>query len=196
MKRWPLYLILVIAIGTPVVSTLFYFYAPPENSTNLGELITPVSLPQGVLPPNQTTEQVWHLLTIADAECDLACQQRLCLIHQIRLVNLGDKDRIGRVWLQTGSNTPPTQLSMEPGCGRNLAAAHKTLDHIDILTEVITAALPANWSTQLPGNGTNAQHFFYIVDPQENIIMRYPESTAAKDIAKDLKRLLRLSRRA
>lgn len=197
-KRWPLILILVIAVGTPLLATALFFFAPPTGTTNRGELLEPLPLPDGIVLPAVGTEEIWHLLAIGPAACDLACQQRLCLVHQIRLVHLGEKDRIGRIWLIEGATATPTELTMEPGCGRDLPAAHATLDPIDILGGVNSVRLPAGWLQQLPAPaaGSARDAYLYIVDPQARVIMRYPAQTPASHIAKDLGRLLRLSQRA
>lgn len=196
-SRWPAILIVAVAVATPLLSTALFLYAPPSDTTNRGELLTPVALPAGFLPVTAGTTSTWHLLAIGTPDCDVACQQRLCLIHQVRLVHLGEKDRIGRLWLLTGAGTPPAHLTMEPGCGHQLPAAQVPLDPIDILTGVTVVPEDAALLAALPQDARGDRDgYLYLVDPNNRVIMRYPRGTPAQDIAKDLGRLLRLSRRA
>ena len=191
-------LIVTIAVGSFVLATLTFYFFPPANSTNKGELIDAVLLPKDIVVPTQATDEAtWHLLSISSADCDLSCQQRLCLLNQIRLVHLRDKDRIAKLWLTIDDEKHPEELTMEPGCGRNLAAANANLTPINLLHELTIKLMPANLLDNLPAVASNQskESYLYIVDPQANIIMRYPSTTPAKDIAKDLGRLLRLSRR-
>lgn len=194
--RWPLYVIIAVAVGTPLLSTALYFLAPPSGTTNRGELIEPVELAGGILPEPGTSEEVWHLLALGESGCGEECKARLCTLRQVRLVHLGEKDRIGRVWLLTEGDGPPAELTMEPGCGRGLEAADSAeLGEIDILDGVTVAPIPGGLLDRLPEAADRASHL-YLVDPRGRVMMRYRDGTPAKDIAKDLSRLLRLSRRA
>ena len=189
-------MIVAIAAGTPLAATLLYLYAPPAGTTNHGELIAPVTLDAALLPSDAPD---WQLLVVGTPACGPACQNRLCAIAQARLVNIGELDRVGRLWLIEGAGAPPAALPVRPSCGRELPAAlPDTVEDIDAVEGVAIrrastaqlAALPP------PAAAAAAADYIYVVDPERRIVMRYPPAASVKHIAADLRRLLRLSQRA
>ena len=197
-SKWQLILILAVAFGTPLASTLLFYFAPPAETTNAGELLDPIALPPGVLPAQQGGAAYWYLMSVADANCDAACRERLCVIHQVRLVNLGEIERLGKLWLIADDGLLPDELPMESACGQDLPAAEVVGETIDVLSDVILvraaaakviAKLPEAAAPQTPRN------YIYVVDPQGQVMMRYAAAQPVKAIAKDMRRLLRLSQR-
>ena len=189
-----LILIFAIAVGTPVAATILYFVAPPEGTTNLGELLEPRQLPAAVL--EDTAEDSWRMMILGDANCGDSCKERLCVMRQVRLTRMQDIMRIERLWLVDGEGSTPKALEMAPTCGRELAAARSVEGAVDILDGVLVVREGDKVISSLPTTekGTRPDRFIYIIDPQGNLMMRYPDDAAVKDIAKDLRRLLRLSK--
>ena len=195
--RLQLLLVLAIAIGTPIASTLLYFYAPPSGTTNYGELVTPSPLPEGFLD-EQDGDNNWRMLVLGKPGCGPGCKERLCVMRQVRLVRIGDVLRIDRLWLVDGGGQTPTELEMAPSCGRDVAAAATAKQPVDILSGVVVHRTTPALLDALPepAQGSELSGYIYLVDPSGSVMMRYPEDAAVKDLAKDLGRLLRLSRKA
>ena len=178
-----------------VASTLLFAYGPaPSATTNRGQLLEqPVALPPDLLGDGEELmrDSIWHLAALAPADCsDPSCRLRLCMIHQARLVHVGSLPRIRLLWLALGDGEPPGGMLSDPACGRALAAGEvEGLDPIDVLADTRVVSAGERLSGLLGGGG------IFIVDPQGRAMMRYGDDVQAADIAKDLGRLLRLSRR-
>lgn len=195
-RRLELLLIVAIAAGTPVAATLLFLFAPPAGTTNHGELLAPVALDAALLPADAPD---WQLLVVGPPACGERCQARLCAIAQARLVNVGELGRVGRLWLLSGPGTPPAELAVRPGCGRELpAAVPAAVPDIDVRAGVAVRRASAAQLAVLPAPAAPlaAADYIYVLDPRRRVIMRYPPDAAVKDIAADLRRLLRLSQRA
>lgn len=193
--RLQLVLILVIAFGTPIAATLLYFYAPPAGTTNRGELVEPVSLPNDVL--DKTEDDSWRMLVLGDSDCGPKCRERLCVMRQARLARMGDALRIERIWLVRGDGDLPQEMMMAPSCDRDLAAASTATGEVDVLEGVVTHRATPGLLDSLPkaATGGSIDGYIYLVDPQGLLMMRFPEDIAIKEIARDMRRLLRLSRK-
>ena len=180
----------------PIAATLLFAYGPaPEATTNRGQFIDPpVALAADWLGDRQerVRNSIWHLAVLAPAGCAKAsCRQRLCMIHQARLVHVGRLPRIRLLWLAFGAGEPPARLHSDPACGRRQLAAGRVegLAPIDVLAATRVVGLGATGRASLKKEG------IFIIDPQGNAMMRYADDAEVADIARDLGRLLRLSRR-
>ena len=194
--RVSLLLLAAVCVLPLVASTLLFAYGPrPDATVNHGELILPpVALPAAAAGADAELRQrtsIWQLAALAPAACtDESCRQRLCMIHQARLVNVGKLPRIRLLWLAFGSGQPPDRLPTDPDCGRQLAAGQvEGLKPIDTLADTRIVAIGEDLHRQL---GAGA---IFIIDPAGRAMMRYRSDAQVADIAKDLGRLLRLSQR-
>ncbi len=196
-----LLLLAACCIVPPLAATALFYFSPPAGTTNRGELVEPAPLPDGMLSDVQETSaaSVWHLLAVGSGSCGPSCAQRLCMISQARLVNVGELPRIRLLWLVSDGSPVPAQLLHEPACGRELAAGQvAALEPIDVLDGVTAVRASAAQLAQLSdaASGKPPEDYIYIVDPQGLVMMRFREDAAVKDVAKDLGRLLRLSQRS
>ncbi len=194
-------LLAACCIIPPLAATALFYFSPPAGTTNRGELIEPAPLPEGLIPDLQemSAASVWHMLAVGSGSCGPDCAQRLCMISQARLVNVGELPRIRLLWLVSDGSPVPAQLLHEPACGRELAAGQvAALKPIDVLDGVTAVRASAAQLAQLsdPAGDKPVEDYIYIVDPQGSVMMRFSDDAAVKDIAKDLSRLLRLSQRS
>lgn len=179
--------LIVLGIGLvsvfPIVAALYFYYvAPPAGRMNHGDLLQPARLPAKPLPllsgGEFRFEQMkgkWLLLQIDSGDCDARCREKLYAMRQIRLAQGKDMVRLERVWLLTDDGRPAPDLLVEyEGTLVVRAAGSEAL-----------AAFPA------PAD-RNAH--LYLVDPQGNLMMRFPEKPDPTRMIKDLQRLLRPSR--
>lgn len=167
----------------PIVAALFFYYAaPPAGRMNHGDLLQPTPLPTKPLPLLSGVEfrfehlkGKWLLLQIDSGNCDARCRGKLYAMRQIRLAQGKDMVRLERVWLLSDDGRPAPDL---------MAEYEGTL----VVRAADSEALAA-----FPAPADRTAHL-YVVDPQGNLMMRFPERPDPTRMIKDLQRLLRPSR--
>jgi hypothetical protein len=120
------------------------------------------------------------LMTVADAECNSACENNLYLARQIHIGLGAEQDRVERVWLSIGDQPVPERVS-------------KLLEGATVLRA--PAASVAQWLH--PEAAHQLEDHMYLVDPQGFWMMRFPPNpdiTAAASIKKTLNRLMRAAK--
>ena len=158
----------------------------PFGVRNHGELLQPaVSVAQftlqavdgGSLPATPLVGG-WTVLLVARAPCDSDCKAAIDSLHRIQL-SLGEHGgRVQLLWLATGkAELTPTAISA-------LRATTPTLHVVRTPNKPIPAELAA------PDTGAAAN----VIDPRGFLILRYAPGFAARDLLKDLERLLRYSK--
>jgi len=173
-------LIALIAVCVlPVAASYFAFYVwKPESRMNFGTLVSPTPLPaaplvdlNGVSVERDALKGTWTYLVVAPSDCDAACQNALYLTRQVRTAQAKEMDRVARVWLVSDAQRPDATLLAE----------HEGL-------RVLMA--DGAWRNRFLPDG---QPRVWLVDPQGNVMMRYPDALEAKGMLKDLARLLKYS---
>jgi hypothetical protein len=185
--RWKLFAILLVCVAPVVASYLTYYVIRPEGRRNYGDLITPqIPLPaaqttalSGKSVPLKSLKGQWLLVSVASAECDAACVQRLYLQRQLREALGREKDRLDWVWLVT------TDAAIDS----RLQAA---------LTTSLVLRIPIQTLSQwlVPAAGQRLEDHLYLIDPLGNWMMRFPANMDVAGAAKakrDIDRLLRAS---
>ncbi len=179
--------LIVLGIGLvsafPIVAALFFYYvSPPAGRMNHGDLLQPTRLPGASLRlldgEEFRFEQMrgkWLLLQIDSGNCEVRCREKLYAMRQIRLAQGKDMVRLERVWLLSDRSRPAPDL---------LADYEGTW---------IVAAAGSDTLQVFPAPADPAAHL-YVVDPQGNLMMRFPEKPDPTRVIKDLQRLLRPSR--
>lgn len=174
-----LFLLIAVCLAPVLASYLAYYVFPPTGRTNYGELIDP-QITLAALDPTDPLGRFkgqWILVTVQDGPCDRACAERLFFMRQTHTALGRERDRVDMVMLQAGAGP----LSAE------LVAAHPKLAVIDTTPATITRWFPAG------AEGRSAGHL-YVVDPQHNLMMRFPLEPDPARARKDLQRLLKASR--
>jgi hypothetical protein len=182
-RKFRINLVLIfLAFAAPVIAAyLTYYVWPPQGRTNYGELINPFTLPDAVLRDGDGKEFAlsklrgkWLILTIDDANCAAACDQKLFMLRQVRISMTKEMNRIERVLLVRGQGDVAADLLKKyPGM------------------HVLSGA-DTNLLGQFPAGADISDHIF-IVDPVGNVMMRYPKNPDAAGIRRDLSRLLSVS---
>ena len=175
-------IIVLVFLGPMVVAAWMYTTGrlQPESSTNHGNLIDPVvqlneALP-GSSPLFSATEAPWTLLYMNEGSCDEPCHDALYRLRQIRLMLGKDVGRVDRVFLH--GDLPPSDLDFQEQ-QRGLAT---------IADQDFGRLLDKSRPKDLPAGG------IYLIDPLHNLIMYFSPDLVPRDMADDLKHLLRLSR--
>ncbi len=151
----------------------------PMEKTNHGELLSPIVNLEESAPGSPLLDEnadLWRLLYNNANACDDTCKDTLVRLRQIRLMLGSEMDRVGRIFLH-GSTLPDVEF---------LQLQHDGLITISdkALGDLLSTQRPAG----LPAGG------IYLIDPLDNLIMYFAPDTNPRDIADDLRHLLRLSR--
>lgn len=177
-------LLLIAAVcAIPIAAAYFmFFFAPPQQGMNYGELIEARPLPAHRLSgldgrPFSLAELKgkWIMLQVDASSCDPRCRQALYHMRQVRTAQGKEMDRIERVWLLTDGGAPDAELLRQ----------HEGTRVARLDDSVLEAALPAD-------AGRSAH--IYLIDPLGNVMLRYPENPDPKRMIKDFERLLKYSR--
>ena len=185
--RWKMIAVLLVCAAPVIASYFTYYVIRPEGRRNYGELITP----QRPLPAIATTDlngtagelvalkKQWLLISVASANCDTACQQRLYFQRQLRESLGKEKVRVDWVWLV--SDAAAIDARLKPA-----------------LTEATVLRVPLDALAQWlpPATNQRLDDHIYVVDPLGNLMMRFPANMDAAGAAKakrDVDRLLRAS---
>ena len=185
--RLKMLLVLAVCAAPVLASYLTYYVLRPESQKSWGTLIQPLRpLPQttattldGKPVALPALRGQWLLLSVAGGACDAACEKNLYLQRQLREALGRDKERVDWVWLVDDAAPVPAQLLP--------ALAQATVLRVD-------ASQLAQWLQ--PAAGQSMHDPLYVVDPQGQLMMRFPpasDTSAAKNIKRDLDRLLRAS---
>ncbi len=176
---------MALIFGLPFVAAVAFYLHPewlPNEHANRGQLIEPpvatadwtVQKPDGT--PLALTEYAgsWLLVTAADPACGTPCETRLYELHQVRRATGVERARVERLALFSGAPTPALVDKLRAG------DPHLALGVATPSTTLIPQPL-------VPGA-------VIIVDPMGNAILYYAPSETAKNLLKDLKHLLRVSK--
>lgn len=190
--RKQLLLLAALFLAPVVVSWVTWLYLSNGGNasvTNAGELVQPARpLVPVVLEDDQArpwsiadVRGRWIYVMFAARACAEECDRQLYYTRQIRTGVSKDMSRVRRVLV----------LGYQP---RDAWLERVRRDHPD-LTLVI--AQGDDWDTFASQfavqAGEPAEGVFFMVDPLGNLMMRYDASVSAKGIAKDLRKLLKVS---
>ena len=176
-------LIIIVMLCAPVAISYFLFFSGIRPaSVNYGALMEVTPLQGSAL--NQADETIfrirqlrgkWVLLSVGSSTCDEKCNKSLYFMRQVRTMQNAEKSRIERVWL-IDDGEPPQNLQ--------LAEDYKGMFFINAKDSKLLEELPAVESVR---------DHIYMIDPLGNLMMRFPKDPDPIQMAKDIKRLLKVS---
>ena len=175
-------ILLALVFSAPfIASYTLYFWNVRPQPVNYGDLIEVRQLKgTGLNDADQTIFRMrdlrgkWVLLSIDSGACDEQCRKKLYYMRQVRTYQNAEMDRIERLWLIDDEQKPsPEVLSGYEGMHVILAK------NSELLKEV-------------PADGSQHDHV-YLIDPIGNLMMRFPKDPDPGKMAKDIKRLLKVS---
>lgn len=185
-------LILLAAVcAAPVLASYFMYYVvkPTGGTTSYGALIEPqrpipdqlaVTDEQGKPMPLTALRGKWLMVTVNSSDCNEQCVTRLFFMRQVRVLQGAERDRVVNVWLRTDDKAVSNVIRTaypQPDTRMLVAADPKA----------VAAWLPAGADSQL------TDHIF-LVDPNGNLMMRFPKNPEPEKIKADLAKLLKWSR--
>ena len=161
-------------------SILAYHFFRPQGSTNHGELLAP-PVPVTEAAFHRVTGEAfrfaqlrgkWILVASDSGSCPESCLAKLATMRQVRLALGRNALRLERVFVADDTR-PVDGAALEPFGG--------------------TVVVTPETGTHLPLSAANDRAHFYVVDPNGNVMMRYPANSDPRGMLKDLERLLRAS---
>lgn len=176
-----LLLLMALMVAPIALSYLLYFWGAPSGSVNYGELIEVKVLPDvalrktdGVIFNFSQLRGKWIMLVVDSGMCDESCRKKLYYMRQVRVMQKTEMERIERVWLIDDGKIPETGITEE----------FRGTVLINAKDNDLLKAIPARIS----------QHdHIYMIDPLGNLMMRFPKDVDPSLMAKDIKRLLKVS---
>jgi cytochrome oxidase Cu insertion factor (SCO1/SenC/PrrC family) len=184
--RWMLLLIIAIC-AAPVVASYFTYYVikPRGGATNYGALIEPQRpIPTSLNVTDEKGQTValtslsghWLMVSVDASDCGDACAKKLYFMRQVRLTQGGERDRVQTVWLRTDTQPVPQKV-------------------LDAYADTrIFQADPAALAAWLPAESdTRDTDHIYLVDPNGNLMMRFPKDADPTKIKRDLAKLLKIN---
>jgi cytochrome oxidase Cu insertion factor (SCO1/SenC/PrrC family) len=187
--RWMLVLLALVCAAPVIASYLMYYvFKPAGGTTSYGTLIDPqrpipsqivVTDEKGQSMPLKSLEGKWLMLTVGGSDCDEQCATRLYFMRQVRVLQSGERERVVNIWLRTDDKPVAERIK----------TAYPQPD-----TRMLVAD-PAALAAWLPvDEGTKRSDHIYLVDPNGNLMMRFPKNPDPKKINTDLAKLLKWSR--
>lgn len=184
--RWML-LLLAIICAAPVIGSYvtYYIIKPTGGTTSYGTLIEPQRpIPESLVVTGEDGKPMklaslhgrWVMIAIDSSACDKACATKLYFMRQIRVTQGGERERLVTVWLRTDANPVPDVIrTAYPDTGKFIADP-----------AALAAWLPVDAGTQLTDH-------IYMVDPNGNLMMRFPKDPNPGKIKGDVTKLLKWS---
>ncbi|KVD84019.1 cytochrome C oxidase subunit I [Burkholderia stagnalis] len=184
--RWMLVL-LGLVCAAPMIASYFTYYVikPKGGSTNYGTLVEPqrpipadlmVTDETGKTLPLASLRGVWLFVMTDHSACDDACAKKLYFMRQVRVTQAGERHRLTMVWLRSDAGQVPEKVRAAYPDTRELVAD----------PAAVAAWLPAD-------AGTQASDHLYLVDPNGNLMMRFPKDPNPSKIKADVTKLLKWS---
>ena len=163
----------------PVAASYFtYYVVKPARPHTVGELLQIQPLPtlpaidqNGAPVDLGALKGKWLLLTSTGKECGPACRKNLFTMQQLRLAQGREKHRVERLLL--------TAQPLAPVQGEGAQGMHVWHD-----SGQLAQRLPVSESH-------DASHFFYVIDPLGNQVLRYRDDTDPGAMIREIGKLLK-----
>ena len=174
-------LLLMGLFALPIVaSVLAYNFADVRPTANYGELLVPPApitaqtfdAPGGAPFTFGQLAGRWILVASDSGDCSASCREKLVTLRQVRLAVGRDAARVERVFVVDDGRVPGSG-AMEPFAGMQVALAAP--------------------GAPLPAGVLHDPAHIYLVDPNGNVMMRWPWPPDTRRMIKDLERLLKAS---
>ena len=184
--RWMLLLIALVC-AAPVIGSYFTYYVikPKGSTTSYGTLIEPQRpIPDALVVTGEDGKPMklaslrgrWLMISVDSSACDKPCVTKLYFMRQVRATQAGERERIVNVFLRTDAGKVPDVVDN----------AYKDTEMLIADPKEVSAWLPAD-------EGTQVSDHIYMVDPNGNLMMRFPKDANPSKIKGDVTKLLRNS---
>nr|WP_245253675.1 cytochrome C oxidase subunit I [Paraburkholderia sp. LEh10] len=184
--RW-MVLLIALVCAAPVIASYFTYYVikPKGGTTSYGTLIDPQRpIPDSFVVTGEDGKPMklaslrgrWLMISVDSSACDKACVTKLYFMRQVRATQAGERERIVNVFLRTDAGKVPDVVD----------SAYKDTEMLIADPKDVAAWLPA-------ADGTQIADHIYMVDPNGNLMMRFPKDPDPSKIKGDVTKLLKYS---
>lgn len=182
-------MMLVLTFIAPIGAAYYLFYAGGTDvKVNRGEFVEgAVQLMDmnllaldGSKAAQNDVYGHWHMMFFMNADCDDKCEETIYTMRQIRTTFHKNSLRITNVLIHFDKE-------ISERFQEKIKTHYAHFDRYFAEKEVFNKALGYR------GNELMEQNLMFIVDPIGNVILKYNKDNTAKDIIKDIKRLLKAS---
>lgn len=181
--RWMLLFLFIFFAAPLIIVTIMHQMDWHPSGASRGNMVLPVkpiSMPEGIADseknpvPTSVWKEKWSMVYIAD-QCDAGCMDRLHDMRQIHASLSKHVPRVQRILITSSADV--SELKQK---NPNLIVINQTSpEHIELMRQF-----------DLPDAAASSAQRVYFVDPLSFLMMSYPPDIAARDIRKDLSRLL------
>jgi cytochrome oxidase Cu insertion factor (SCO1/SenC/PrrC family) len=186
-------IIIVVMVVAPMAIAYIMFqtgWGVSGSTTNKGTLLNPplpiqeLNLQENnpffeALFSDKQTSKKWRLLVPVDADCSEVCQKNLYTTRQVH-IRLAEKAyRLERIILSL--DDLPQSLTEK-----------LNQEHPNTLLPATTHAEFSRWISPANILG-NTKHYYYLVDQEGFVMMRYDVSHTGHDLLDDIKKLLKFT---
>ncbi|TAL99929.1 MAG: cytochrome C oxidase subunit I [Paraburkholderia sp.] len=186
-SRWMVWLIALICAAPIAISYFAYYVIKPKGgSTSYGTLIEPqrpipdaltVTGDDGQMVPLASLRGHWLMISVDGGACGEPCATKLYFMRQVRATQGAERERVVTLWLRT-DDAPVAQV---------LKTAYPDTRMLRADPAALAQWLPAAQAMK------DTDHI-YLVDPNGNLMMRFPAHADPSKIKGDVTKLLKWSR--
>lgn len=167
--------LLIMAFALPIVVARYMYFHPAKftlTKNNNGILLqSPISLEP--LFPAQTYGSGWKIFYAPKNCCDTTCKELAVNLNQMKNRFDNDESSVAIFMLQQGA--------CEVTLGENVTPL--------LLNDQQNQGFSTALAAQLPPQDNTIEGHIYLVNPDNNLIMYYPETSNTLGLLKDLQRL-------
>ena len=185
--RWTL-LVIAFICAAPIAISYFTYYVikPKGGTTSYGALIEPqrpipdslmVTADDGHAVPLASLKGHWLMVSADGGACGESCATKLYFMRQVRAAQGAERERVVTVWLRT-DEAPVSEV---------LKTAYADTRMLRADPGALARWLPATDATKVTDH-------IYVVDPNGNLMMRFPARPDPSKIKVDVTKLLKWSR--
>lgn len=182
-RKGQIKLIMIFAIaGIPVLFAMAMYFGEfgiPVGKTNNGDLILPPVSVDLIAPDRPVAEDrlaTWELRVVGSGACDDACTQMLYLARQVNVALGREEKRVSRGVTTTSELSGVAIADYEP------------------VSKVVVSPEQFQFFYREAGMQQASEWEIFVVDPIGNVMMRYSDKHTGKEMLRDLKKLLKLSK--
>jgi hypothetical protein len=180
-------LLIALVCAAPVIASYlaYYVFKPKGGTASYGTLVEPQRpIPESLVVTGEDGKPMklaslrgrWLLISVDRSACDKACVTKLYFMRQVRATQAGERERIVNVWLRTDGQQVPAPV----------LGAYDDTEMLIADPSAVSAWLPVD-------AGTAVTDHIYMVDPNGNLMMRFPKNPDPSKIKGDVTKLLKWS---
>ncbi|MPW19418.1 cytochrome C oxidase subunit I [Paraburkholderia sp. CNPSo 3157] len=185
--RWMMLLIAFVCAAPAIGAYIAYYVIKPTGgTTSYGKLVEPQRpIPESLVVTGEDGKPMklaslrghWLMVSVDSSACDKSCVTKLYFMRQVRATQGAERERIVNVFLRTDAGKVPEIVDN----------AYKDTEMLIADPKDVTAWLPVD------NDGTRITDHIYMVDPNGNLMMRFPKDPDPSKIKGDVTKLLKYS---